>query len=293
MAEISYIVVNGVRYPVVDGTTVNIDGVVYTIDELLALTQTQPHAEEPQQEPVTPPPSPSNGTYPDVSYVVVNGDKYSIDDEQATTDLRKLQESVAYQYSPENTYSVGDYCLYQGYLYECIVAVETPEPFNEANWQRTVVTETRGVSDYNELTNKPSINNVTLQENTTLQQLGLQGIYYNTKAGWNAQPTLVAEQGAIYIYKDYSTVTDGNETKDVPALKIGDGTSYLIDMPIVNGDIADMLLDHINNAVIHVTSDDKTFWNNKSSAYSDPSANETLVLSNTNFMLGGIIYNHG
>ena len=176
MAEISYIVVNGVRYPVVDGTTVNIDGVVYTIDELLALTQTQPHAEEPQQEPVTPP-SPSNGTYPDVSYVVVNGDKYSIDDEQATTDLRKLQESVAYQYSQENTYSVGDYCLYKGYLYECIVAVETPEPFNESNWQRTVVTETRGVSDYNELTNKPSINNVTLQENTTLQQLGLQGIY--------------------------------------------------------------------------------------------------------------------
>ena len=54
-----------------------------------------------------------------------------------------------------------------------------------------------------------------------------------------------------------------------------------------------MLLEHINNAVIHVTADDKTFWNNKSSAYLDKSTTETLVLSNTNFMLGGIIYNHG
>ncbi len=151
----------------------------------------------------------------------------------------------------------------------------------------------RGSDDYNDLENKPSINDVTLQGNTTLQQLGLRGIYYDTKAGWDSKPTMIAEEGAIYIYKDYATINVDGETKPVPALKIGDGTSYLIDMPIANGDIADLLLEHINNTVIHVTSEDKTFWNNKSSAYSDPSANETLVLSNTNFMLGGIIYNHG
>jgi hypothetical protein len=289
VADISYIVVNGVRYPVVDGTTVNIEGVVYTIEELLAIAQqpTSNNTEEPQQEQ---PSEPDNGTYPDVSYIVLNGEKYSIDDEQATTDLQRLQESIAYPYSDTSTYSVGDYCIYGGYLYECIVGIENPEPFSEEHWQRTVVTETRGVSNYNQLENKPSINNVTLQNNTTLQQLGLQGIYYDTKDGWNAQSTLVAEQGAIYIYKDYSVSSDG---KDVPALKIGDGTSYLIDMPIVNGDVADMLLEHINNAVIHVTADDKTFWNNKSSAYLDQSTTETLVLSNTNFMLRGIIYNHG
>jgi hypothetical protein len=144
--------------------------------------------------------------------------------------------------------------------------------------------------DYNRLYNKPSINNVTLQNNMTLQQLGLREIYYDTKAGWNAQSTLVSKEGAIYIYKDYSTSPDG---KDIPALKIGDGTSFLIDMPIMNGDIADILLEHINNAVVHVTADDKTFWNNKTSAYLDQSTTETLVLSNTNFMLGGMIYNHG
>lgn len=148
--------------------------------------------------------------------------------------------------------------------------------------------------DYNKLDNKPSINNVVLQENITLQQLGLQHIYYGTKAEWNAQKTLVSEAGALYIYSDYSTIVVDGEIKNVPALKIGDGTSYLIDMPTTNGNIADMLLEHIQNAVVHVTADDKTFWNNKSSAYIDPNADqETLTLSNTSFMIGGIVYNHG
>lgn len=152
-----------------------------------------------------------------------------------------------------------------------------------------------GEKDYNRLLNKPSINNVVLQNNVTLQQLGLQNIYYNTKEYWNSQPTLIAEEGAIYVYKDYYLHNDEEgEPIYSPALKIGDGTSFLIDMPTTTGDIADMLLDHIQNAVIHVTNDDRTFWNNKSSAYINPQSNEeTLVLSNTNFMLGGIIYNHG
>jgi hypothetical protein len=149
--------------------------------------------------------------------------------------------------------------------------------------------------DYNRLYNKPSINNVVLQNNVTLQQLGLQNIYYNTKEFWNSQPTLIAAAGTIYIYKDYYVRYDDNgDPIYSPAIKIGDGTSFLVDMPTTTGDIADMLLEHIQNAVIHVTNDDKTFWNNKSSAYINPqTSEETLVLSNTSFMLGGLIYNHG
>lgn len=292
--QISYIVVNGTRYPVENGTTVNIDGALYSIDDLIGLAQNNASQEEtPQeQEPVAEETS-SGSAYQDVSYIVLNGDKYSIDDIQATTDLQKLQASIANQYNPLSTYNVGDYCLHDSTLYVCTSQIETPEEWDESHWQAILVTDVTGVSDYNELQNKPSINDVPLQDNVTLQQLGLQGIYYNTKAGWNSQPSLIAEEGAIYIYKDYSTISDGNATKNVPALKIGDGTSYLIDMPIVNGDIADILLEHIGNTVIHVTSDDKTFWNNKSSAYIQPDTQETLVLSNTSFMLQGVIYNHG
>lgn len=293
MADISFIVVNGVKYPVVEGTRVNINGKYYTVDELVNIARKPVQNTEQEASGDIVEPHANNGTPPDVSYVVVNGERYSIDDLQATTELRKLQASVANQYSNSSTYQAGDYCLYDGTLYKCISDISEPEGWNGDHWETVLLTEVSGVSNYNDLQNKPSINDVTLQENTTLQQLGLRGIYYNTKAGWNAQSSLIAEEGAIYIYKDYSTISEGEDTKDVPAIKIGDGTSYLIDMPIVNGDIADMLLEHINNAVIHVTSDDKTFWNNKSSAYLQPNTDETLVLSNTSFMLQGVIYNHG
>lgn len=153
-----------------------------------------------------------------------------------------------------------------------------------------VVTE----KNYNQLYNKPSIDNVVLENNVTLQQLGLRNIYYDTKQNWNSHPDLIAVEGAIYIYKDYFVRYDEHDEPICsPALKIGDGVSYLIDMPIAASDVSDIILEHINDAVVHVSENDRTFWNNKSSAYLEPDMSETLVLSNTNFMLGGIIYNHG
>lgn len=80
-------------------TTVNIDGVDYTVDELIEIAQQQEQqaaqeeeGTETTQEEET---EVASGGYPDVSYVVVNGEKYSIDDEQATTDVRQLELSVA------------------------------------------------------------------------------------------------------------------------------------------------------------------------------------------------------
>ncbi len=58
-------------------------------------------------------------------------------------------------------------------------------------------------------------------------------IHYDTTENWNSRTMLVGERSHIYIYSDYtSTVIDG-ETVPVPAMKIGDGNSYLIDMPFV------------------------------------------------------------
>lgn len=57
-------------------------------------------------------------------------------------------------------------------------------------------------------------------------------IRYDTTANWDAQPQLTAEQGVIYIYSDYE-VDENNQL--IAGIKIGDGTSYLIDMPFVNG----------------------------------------------------------
>lgn len=37
-------------------------------------------------------------------------------------------------YNPESIYSVGDYCTYDGNLYECITAITTGEPFDADKW---------------------------------------------------------------------------------------------------------------------------------------------------------------
>lgn len=163
----------------------------------------------------------------------------------------------------------------------------------DGNMRNVPMTASSSVSinkDYNELFNKPSINSVTLQGSMSLIQLGLRSIQYDTVENWNAQSTLIAAEGAIYIYSNYSTITEQGTTKNIPAIKIGDGTSYLIDMPFVGQDIAEQLLAHIADTTMHVTADEKTFWNNKSSAFVETAETETLVLSNTHYMINGVVY---
>ena len=73
-------------------------------------------------------------------------------------------------------------------------------------------------------------------------------IYSGTSAYWAAQPELTSEDKAIYIYTDYDT-KDG---EDIPALKIGDGTSYVVDLPFT--------------AANGITAEKISAWDNKVSA---------------------------
>lgn len=114
-----------------------------------------------------------------------------------------------------------------------------------------------------------------------------QGAYYDTTAAWNMQPDLIPERGDIYVYSDKATIYDavGNPTL-IPGIKIGDGTSYLIDMPFVGDEILYALAQHVNNNVRHITSAERIFWNNKVSGFLDEHDSENLVLSKTLFMEG-------
>lgn len=58
------------------------------------------------------------------------------------------------------------------------------------------------------------------------------------------------------MYTDYRLDEEGNA---VPGIKIGDGNAYLIDAPFMDTDI----IDHINNHTIHITEEERQFWNNK------------------------------
>lgn len=123
-----------------------------------------------------------------------------------------------------------------------------------------------GVSDYNALTNKPSINGVTLSGNMSTQDLQI--VSENTTAGWNSNPQYLPKKGEICIYTDYMTIQDdmGNDVT-YPGIKIGDGNSYLIDMPFVGDETRYLLLrrlqGHENNTDIHIQSGEREFWNNK------------------------------
>ncbi len=83
-------------------------------------------------------------------------------------------------------------------------------------------------------------------------------ILMGTEAEWNAAPRLVAEVNTIYVYTDHDTY-DG---ENIPAIKIGDGTSYLIDMAFVS-DNTSVLFNHINDYVVHISASERNFWNNK------------------------------
>lgn len=87
--------------------------------------------------------------------------------------------------------------------------------------------------DYNNLRNKPQINSTTLQGNISLQQLGLRSILYGTTQEWNSQQDLISTEGTIYIYSDYQTITIDGVEKTIPGIKIGDGKTYLMDMPFI------------------------------------------------------------
>lgn len=150
--------------------------------------------------------------------------------------------------------------------------------------------QTATSTDYNKLRNKPKINSVVLEGELTAESLGLGRVYYDTKANWNAQLQLIAERGAVYIYSDYMYIEDedGNQTA-VAGIKIGDGTSYLIDMPFISDAATYLITTHIANSNIHVSRAEKEFWNNKVSAYINHQNVEELILSKTTYELNGEI----
>ena len=98
-------------------------------------------------------------------------------------------------------------------------------------------------------------------------------IHVDTTANWNSQIDLVAKKNNIYIYSDYVT----GDT-DLPGMKVGDGTTYLIDLPFLAGN-SDILTQHMLDNVIHVSQADRDFWNNKVTCYISSEDPDTLVFS--------------
>ena len=89
----------------------------------------------------------------------------------------------------------------------------------------------------------------------------------DTTLHWNQARGFIPLAGEVIVYTDYKTIQkeiDGEVRQiKVAGLKIGDGTTYVQDLPFVNEDLRDKTIEHIDNSDIHVILADKLFWNNK------------------------------
>lgn len=134
--------------------------------------------------------------------------------------------------------------------------------------------------DYNDLSNKPTIPVVPTNVSAFNNDAGYltSSTETGTTAYWNSRIGYVPAEGAIIVYTDYhSEVVDG-QTVYYPGVKIGSGNAYVQDLVFLNEDESNKLAQHIADNVRHVTSEERTFWNNKLNVETTVT-NETLVFT--------------
>lgn len=110
-----------------------------------------------------------------------------------------------------------------------------------------------GTRNYDNLENRPQINDVTLTGNMSLSDLNISS--ENTTAGWEAMPSYTPKAGEVCLYSDTHRI------------KIGDGQAAIGDLPYVRGENeaenGSVLYAHVNNDMIHVSAEDRVFWDSK------------------------------
>lgn len=97
-----------------------------------------------------------------------------------------------------------------------------------------------------------------------------------TTAQWAARNSYVAPEGTVIVYTDHETYTNNNTTITVPGIKISDGLAYVTDLPFIDDAVVHDLTDHLTDTVRHITSTERTFWNNK---LNYDLSGETLILN--------------
>ena len=97
-------------------------------------------------------------------------------------------------------------------------------------------------------------------------------VHTATTEEWNSTPELMTRDGHVYVYTDHAQDSEGN---DIPGIKIGTGREYLIDAPFIDAVYAE----HIVNDIIHITQEEREFWNDKVRCYIDENNDEKLIFT--------------
>lgn len=93
----------------------------------------------------------------------------------------------------------------------------------------------------------------------------------DTTENWNNARGFIPMAGEVIVYTDYETKTytvqeygeTVTKTTEIPNIKIGTGNAYVQDLGFVDEKTRDILMAHIQDHDIHVTLQEKVFWNNK------------------------------
>lgn len=99
-----------------------------------------------------------------------------------------------------------------------------------------------------------------------------------TTAQLNSDISYIPQKGEVRLYLDKTTITQDGQTITIPGIKVGDGLAYGVDLPFLGDDILQQLLDHIANTSLHITQQERIFWNNKINCEEEVSE-ETLILN--------------
>ena len=94
----------------------------------------------------------------------------------------------------------------------------------------------------------------------------------------------IPAQGRIVIYDDHYTDIQGVIH---PGFKIGTGNGYICDLPFIEDSITikekylaetnKKIDNHINNKEVHITSEERNYWNNKLNCKIDEHDEENIV----------------
>lgn len=99
-----------------------------------------------------------------------------------------------------------------------------------------------------------------------------------TTAQLNGDISYIPQKGEVRLYLDKTTIIQDGQTITIPGIKVGDGLAYGVDLPFLGDDILQQLLDHIADTTLHITQQERIFWNNKINC-EDEVSEETLILN--------------
>lgn len=111
------------------------------------------------------------------------------------------------------------------------------------------------------------------------KKLEFSNIMSGTTKYWNDKPQLIPKKDTIIIYTDYQSKEEEGNIINIPGIKIADGSAFLIDQPFVDEDIRKVVSSHINNSNIHITPQEREFWNNKVRCYLDTLEQDNIIFT--------------